>query len=91
MNPNAMGQGMNRGSDSSVGPVIGVIIILAVIVLGGLYFWGQRADKEDALEDNTAAELDEIGSQSSSDNASSIEADLNSTQIENLDAELNAS
>jgi hypothetical protein len=28
--------------ESSVGPVIATIVILAVIVLGGLYFWSQR-------------------------------------------------
>jgi hypothetical protein len=30
--------------ESSVGPVIATIIILAVIVLGGLYFWGERSN-----------------------------------------------
>jgi uncharacterized protein YxeA len=28
--------------EGSVGPVVATIIILAVVVLGGLYFWGQR-------------------------------------------------
>ena len=28
-----------NGDEGSVGPVIATIIILAVIVLGGLYFW----------------------------------------------------
>lgn len=28
--------------ESSVGPVVATIVILAVIVLGGLYFWSQR-------------------------------------------------
>ncbi len=85
-------QNINRDSEGSAGPMIGVIIILAVIVLGGLYFWGQRTDRGgDALNDDvTAAELEEIESQSSSDEVSSIEADLEATDIESLDAELNA-
>jgi len=29
--------------ESSVGPVVATIVILAVIVLGGLYFWSQRS------------------------------------------------
>ena len=65
------------------GPVIGVIVILAIIILGGLYFWSQRAGND--------AVIDEINTQSGSDEASDIEADLNATDIENLDAELNAS
>jgi hypothetical protein len=84
-------QNMNQGAESSVGPMIGIIIILAVIVLGGLYFWGQRANKSgNALDENTAAELDQIQSQSSSDEVSSIQADLDATDIDSLDAELNA-
>lgn len=26
--------------DSSVGPIIGSVIIIILIILGGLYFWG---------------------------------------------------
>ena len=29
--------------EGSVGPVIGTIVILAIIVLGGLYFWGRNS------------------------------------------------
>ncbi|MDO8589858.1 MAG: hypothetical protein Q7R69_01125 [bacterium] len=71
---------------SSAGPIIGGIIILAVIVFGALYFMGQREDNQ-AIND----EINAINSQSDSDTAAAIEADLNSTEIENLDAELNAS
>jgi uncharacterized protein HemX len=85
------GEQINRGNEGSAGPVIGIIIILAVIVLGGLYFWGQRTNETAQEEDNLAAELDEIGNQSSSDEVTAIEADLQSTDIESLDAELNAS
>ncbi|HYF10186.1 MAG TPA: hypothetical protein VD967_01095 [Candidatus Paceibacterota bacterium] len=28
--------------DNSVGPLIGIVIILLILVLGGLYFWGER-------------------------------------------------
>lgn len=85
------GEQMSRSNEGSAGPVIGIIIILAVIVLGGLYFWGQRTNEANLEEDNLAAELDQIENQSSSDEVSSIEADLQATDIESLDAELNAS
>lgn len=69
------------------GPIIGVIIILAIIILGGLYFWSQRASDETL----TNEVVEGINTQSDSDEASAIEADLDATDIENLDAELNAS
>ena len=60
---------MNDGNKSGVGPIIGVIIIIAVIVLGGLYFWGQRANNAPSTADNgtvtTSSEAATIKSQSS--------------------------
>ena len=76
----------NAPSGTSAGPVIGIIVILVIIILGGLYFWGQRNDE--AIINNT---LDTINLQSDSDEVDTIEADLNATDIENLDSEINAS
>lgn len=72
---------------SSAGPIIGVIVILAIIILGGLYFWSQRANNDVNVE----GIIEEIDTQSEADDTSSIEVDLDATDIENLDAELNAS
>lgn len=84
--PNNMNVGTVESSGGSTGLIIGAVVILAIIVLGGLYFWGQRAN--DALLNET---VESINTQSSSDEAAAIEADLDATDIENLDAELNAS
>lgn len=85
----------NPPQEGSVGPIIATIIILAVIVLGGLYFWGQRAsnstDQETATSTVEGADVSSIEEQNNSDDASSIEADLNSTNIDELDAEIQAS
>ena len=86
---------------SSIGSIIGTIIVIAIIILGGLYFWGKRIDEARLQKDlvsgeNTQVEADEnmeantIKSVNSSDDYSSIEADLNSTNLDNLDAELQA-
>ena len=83
MEPNIAPQG-----DGSVGPVIGTIIILAVIVLGGLYFWGQRSQERAMTEVELETTLEEIENQNSSDSPADIEADLRATEIENIDAEL---
>jgi len=32
--------------DSGVGPIIGSIIIIILIILGGLYFWGYEINKQ---------------------------------------------
>jgi hypothetical protein len=81
--------------DSSVGPVIGIIIIIAVIVIGGLYFWGQRISNEGEMttkeiqeqieDDQTAEELEMVGS---SDEFVDIGADIDSTNFEGIDSGL---
>ncbi|OHA89620.1 MAG: hypothetical protein A3C70_02595 [Candidatus Zambryskibacteria bacterium RIFCSPHIGHO2_02_FULL_43_14] len=81
---NNINAGTEENSGSSIGPIIGIIVILAIIILGGLYFWNQRADVTDQT-------VESINTQNVSDEAAAIEADLNATDIENLDAELNAS
>ena len=77
----------------SFGPVIGIIIIVLVLILGGLYLWGEKLNEggyglgtentEEADAQTTA-----LSEQSSSDTAASIEADLNATNLDGLDAGL---
>ncbi|MBX4195909.1 hypothetical protein KW796_03095 [Candidatus Parcubacteria bacterium] len=83
-------------NENSAGPVIATVIILAVIILGGLYFWGERSNREEGLYQDSAADASDqstsaIKSQSSSDDTDSIEADINNTNVDSLDAELQAS
>jgi H+/gluconate symporter-like permease len=69
-------QNMEGGSGSSAGPVIGIIIILAIIVLGALYFWNQR-DAVPAIEN--AGETSEL---------TEMEEESNGVQSPNLEVEL---
>ncbi len=80
---------------SSIGSIIATIIIIAVIILGGLYFWGKRVEEsrnEQALKtEDTGTTMNEaaaIKSMSSSDEPSSIDADLKATNTTNLTPEL---
>ncbi len=91
---------MEPQNKSSIGSIIGTIVIIAIIILGGLYFWGKRVEeaklkKELVRDDSTEmAQYNEaaaIKSISGSDDLSSIEADLNSTNFDNLQAEMDAS
>lgn len=89
--------------EKSIGPAIGIIIIIIVIVLGGLYFWGQRLSiQAPATTDSTTQttetnelapeqiNLQQIQTQSNQDDVSSIEADLNATDINTLGNEVNS-
>jgi hypothetical protein len=74
---------------SSIGSIIGTVVILAIIILGGLYFWGKRVEetkfREDLVTDNTTPESNNaevVAEISSGDDVDSIEADLNSTDLD---------
>ena len=84
---------------SSIGSIIGTIVIIAVIILGGLYFWGKRVEeaklRQNLVTDTSTQQsnqMDEatvIKSTSASDDLSSIQSDLNSTKLDNLGSEMN--
>ena len=82
-----------EGEKKPMGPIVGVIIIVIVLVFGGIYFWGAKISKESAItaEEITAQEdpaLIKLQEQSTSDEIADIEADLDATDLEGLDAEL---
>ena len=78
----------------SMGPMMGIIIIVIVIVLGGAYYFftqNQNGSDEITTEEITAQEDDTLTAlqeQGTSDEIADIEADLNFTDLEGLDAEL---
>lgn len=92
-----MPQEQNTPQGSTLGPVVGTIIIVAVLVIGGLYYWGAQLNKQ-AIVDETltgeeiAAEVDTsteaLGVQGTSDEVTAIEDDLDLTDLSDLDAEL---
>lgn len=89
---------------SSIGSIIGAIIIIALIILGGLYFWGKRieeqknaknlvtetTEQESEVDQTSMNEAAVIKSTSSTDDLKSLEADLKSTNTVNLSSELDA-
>ncbi len=90
---------MEQQNKSSIGSIIGTVIIIALIILGGLYFWGKRIEENklkqklisDSIPTQETDQNESIEKTGSSDDLNSIEADLNSTNLDNLDAELNTS
>lgn len=82
---------------SSIGSLIGTIIIIALIVLGGLYFWGKRIEeakqKQILLSENNSTETVQNSDSdqtalSGGDDVDSIDADLKATNTTNLSSEL---
>lgn len=82
--------------DSTVGPLVGSIIIILIITVGGLYFLGtlistkknQIQAEQSITEQQETLKVEETAKQSESDDVKSIEADLKSTNIDNLDTGL---
>ena len=80
-----------------IGPAIGTIIIVIILIIGGLYLWGAKLSKESAVLEEKAPEeilaapdetFDSLETQGTSDEVSAIEGDLQTTDLDNLDAEL---
>ncbi len=71
----------------SVAPLVLVIILLVIVIIGGLYYFKTRTNQTPYVP--TTEESDNITEslmqQSQSDDLSSIEADLNATDIDSLD------
>jgi len=85
-NPNQMPPIQSQPEKRSLGPLIAVIVILALIIIGGLYFLKQRASQQTYVPVTPTDSITEsLNQQNSSDELDSIESDLNNTNLDNLD------
>ena len=90
-----------------LGIILGILIVLLVLILGGLYLWGttlqttptstvpniERPTAEENNEPestNAEAEVETLGALSTSNEIDAITADIESTNLDELDAELDA-
>jgi hypothetical protein len=86
-----------------VGPILGVLVVVLVIILGGLYLWGGMLSKQAILETpertipnnepetpRAVADQDILMTTSSSIEIDAINADLESTNLTDLDRELDS-
>lgn len=79
--------------EGSVGPVIASIIIIILIIVAGLYFWGSILKErgytpEEFVDPNNDPKVEELESQGSSDEIDEISDDLGNTNIDDLDSGL---
>ncbi|HEY4493374.1 MAG TPA: hypothetical protein VJB98_02040 [Candidatus Paceibacterota bacterium] len=75
------------------GNIIAIIVIIVVLVVGVFYVWRQEANgptMDEAIENEIPSDQElssqeqSLGSQSDSDEISSIEADLQASSFENI-------
>jgi uncharacterized protein HemX len=100
MEPNQMNNQMNQPAPmpenkTSTGTMIASIIILLIIILGGVYFFKNIKNTEESMdttaqeqaqaESSTNAYVQSQSSQNSSDDVTSIETDINATNIDSVD------
>jgi flagellar basal body-associated protein FliL len=82
----------NSPKDSNIGPIIGSIIIIVLIVLGGLYFWSYTKDRQKMINQEQEQSVQKIDSREIADpGIAQINDELNSTttDVGNIDSELN--
>ena len=86
----------------SNGALIGSIIIIVILIIGGIYFW-KTSIKEKGLQDDMGPLPQQEQSQNpteqgapsqatlnhTSDSTTDIESDVNSTNFDNLDSDIN--
>lgn len=89
---------------SSLGPIVGAIIVIALLGFGAFYFWNMQSQKQDELlpfvpamddsfyagEGTSAAPINDNSDLSSSDETAAIEADTAAAYMSQLEADLNA-
>lgn len=76
------------------GPIAGIILVIAVLAIGGFYFFGKEVSERTSpsVEEILGApdqSLESLQAQGTSDELSAIEEDVTATNLDNLGAELN--
>ncbi|MDO8183578.1 MAG: hypothetical protein Q7T49_01150 [bacterium] len=75
----------------SKGPVVGIVVIIVLLILGGVYLW-QSKSVELPVDNGTANTGDELtnqlATQGSSIDPQDITADVGATNLDGLDKEL---
>jgi len=98
------GQASEDDAHANLGPILGVLIVVLVLILGGLYLWGRAlvetpppsAPAVEEVPNNepetpeSQARADIAKTQSPSDAFSAIEADIESTNLEAVDEQIDA-
>lgn len=72
------------------GPILGIIVIIILLVVGGIYIFMNQRNSGLEVGDNPKPELIDLGPESTSINLDTVQSELESTDLGSLDAELNS-
>jgi len=80
---------------SSIGLIIGSIVVILILALGGLYYWGAQLNTQVGLYDPNLQHVgdptdpltQQLQTQSSSDSLEAIESDVLDTDLTSLDTD----
>ncbi len=64
----------------SNGALVGLIVIITILILGGVYLWNQNQKNNSELEKKISE------TSTSDENTTEMQANLNSVDLENLDS-----
>jgi len=86
---------LQKSESEGVGPLVGAVIVILIIALGGVYFLSKKVEEvnddgvsgEEIMQEQDMTTLG-LQTQQNSDEIADIEADLNATDLEDLDREL---
>lgn len=79
-----------------VGAWVGTVIVILVLALGALYFWGAKLNTDNPdnlpfiLGNETSADESWLPESNNSDDAASIEAELRATDMNGFESQTNA-
>lgn len=89
---------MQNPAPSSTGSIVATIIVIALIILGGLYFWGKRIETQknnqkaliemSNMENAAAVEVSSINNVSADDSLESLEAEIGATNVSSVDSNI---
>ena len=91
---------LNASHHTHMGPILGILVIVLVIILGGLYLWGgmlaeeapvvseQQIINNEPETQRATTDQEILETLSPSDELDAIEADINSTNLDSLDTDM---
>ena len=84
-----------KNKDSKIGPMIGSIIIILIIIIGGIYFWGKKIEErrlqvEKIKQINLKEENTFDPDANPVEEANNIDKELKDLNLDELDRDLDA-
>ncbi|MDO8575185.1 MAG: hypothetical protein Q7R78_00585 [bacterium] len=82
-------QNNESGADkSSVSSIIGILVIVIILILGAFYVWSKNGDEK--LNNTASVNSTETAVTAEVTSTSSVESDVDSVNLDNLDIDINS-